>query len=175
PSMQKEEEQEEDPREELVRQLLEYKMYKCMSYELKDRQIDAGRVIYKEPTIPKEVLAYKQPINMEELLADVTLAKLNEIFKSVMQRQVNKIDPVRSKFGEIQKEEISVEDKMTSLEQYATKHKKFSFRGLLEKQCSKVEVIVTFLAILELMKIGKIAILQENLFDDIQICSNIAG
>ena len=54
-----EEGEEEDPRAELVQKLLEYKMYKCMAYELKDRQMDAGRVMYKKPTIQKEVRKYK--------------------------------------------------------------------------------------------------------------------
>ncbi len=175
PSTDEEDDEEEDPRNELVQQLLEYKMYKCMAYELKDRQMDASRVLFKEPTIPEEVLAYEEPINMEELISDITLAKLNEIFKSIMKKQVEKIDPVRSKFGKIEKEEVSLEDKMAELEEYALSHKHFSFRNLLEKQCSKVEIIVTFLAILELMKIGKINISQEHIFDDIKIESKIAA
>ena len=60
---------------------------------------------------------------------------------------------------------------MTDLYQYALTHKNFSFRGLLEKQSGKVQVIVTFLAILELMKTGVIQIRQEQLFDDIEITS----
>ena len=64
---------------------------------------------------------------------------------------------------------------MSYLENYAMMHKHFSFRNLLEAQSSKVEIIVTFLAILELMKVGKILISQENLFDDIQIESKIAA
>ena len=72
------EEEEEDPRAELVQQLLEYKMYKCMAYELRDRQLDAQRVMFKEPTIPKEVLAYEQPVDLTELVSDMTLAKLND-------------------------------------------------------------------------------------------------
>ena len=91
-----------------------------------------------------------------------------------MKKQVDKIDPIRSKYGKIQKEEVSLEEKMSYLEDYATSHKHFSFRGLLEKSSSKVEVIVTFLAILELMKVGKILISQEKIFDDIQIDSLIA-
>ena len=175
PATNEEDEEEEDPRNELVQQLLEYKMYKCMAYELKDLQMDAARVMYKEPTIPDEVLAYEEPINMEELISDVTLAKLNEIFKSIMKKQVDRIDPVRSKFGKIQKEEVSLEEKMEFLENYAMQNKHFSFRNLLESQCSKVEIIVTFLAILELMKMGKIFISQENLFDDIKIESKIVA
>lgn len=173
PATNEEDEEEEDPRNELVQQLLEYKMYKCMAYELKDLQMDAARVMYKEPTIPEEVLAYEEPINMEELISDITLAKLNDIFKSIMKKQVDRIDPVRSKFGKIQKEEVSLEEKMEYLESYATQHKHFSFRNLLESQASKVEIIVTFLAILELMKVGKIFISQENLFDDIKIESRL--
>ena len=60
---------------------------------------------------------------------------------------------------------------MSDLELYARTHRYFSFRGLLEKQSSKIQVIVTFLAILELMKTGVITIEQEHLFDDIQITS----
>lgn len=169
------EEEEEDPRAELVQQLLEYKMYKCMAYELRDRQMDAERVMFKVPTIPDEVSAYEEPIDMEELVSDVTLAKLNEIFKSIMKKQVDKVDPIRSKFGKIEKEEFSLEDKMTSLEEYARFHAHFSFRNLLEAQSSKMEIIVTFLAILELMKVGKIFISQDNIFDDIKIDSKIAA
>ena len=169
------EEEETDPRAELVQQLLEYKMYKCMAYELKDRQVDAQRVMFKKPTIPEEVLEYQKPLNVEELVSDITLAKLNEIFKSIMRKQQDKIDPLRSKFGKIEKEEVSLEEKTEYLENYATTHKHFSFRSLLEAQSSKVEVIVTFLAILELMKTGKILISQEHIFDDIQIDSKIAA
>ena len=169
------EEEVTDPRAELVQQLLEYKMYKCMAYELKDRQVDAQRVMFKKPTIPEEVLEYQEPLNVEELVSDVTLAKLNEIFKSIMRKQQDKIDPLRSKFGKIEKEEVSLEEKTEYLENYATTHKHFSFRSLLEAQSSKVEVIVTFLAILELMKTGKILISQEHIFDDIQIDSKIAA
>ena len=63
-----EEGEEEDPREELVRQLLEYKMYKYMSYELRDRMAAAAKNVYKGPSIPKEVLSYKEPVDAEELL-----------------------------------------------------------------------------------------------------------
>lgn len=170
-----EETEEEDPRAELVRQLLEYKMYKCMAYELKDRQIDAQRVLFKEPTIPAEVLAYEEPINMEELVSDVTLAKLNYIFKNIMKKQKDKIDPLRSKFGKIEKEEVSLEEKIAELEEYAAEHAHFSFRSLLEEQSGKVEIIVTFLAVLELIKMGKIFISQEHIFDDIRIDSRIAA
>lgn len=165
--------EEEDPRQELVEQLLEYKMYKYMSYELKDREIDTEKVMYKSPTIPEEVLEYVEPIDMDELLGDLTLQKLNRIFKDVMKRQVDKIDPVRSKFGKIEKEEVTVADKLAYVSDYAKEHKKFSFRTLLTKQSSRTQVVVTFLAILQLMKDGTLHIEQEQPFDDIMIISNI--
>ena len=87
-------EDEEDPREELVRRLLEYKMYKCMANELKDRQLDAGKVWYKKKDIPDEVLAYEEPVNLEELVGDIRLSDLNRIFQSIMKRQ--EIRSVRS-------------------------------------------------------------------------------
>lgn len=175
PGEEKEDEEEEDPRAELVQQLLEYKMYKCMALELKDRQIGAERVLFKRPTIPKEVLAYEQPVDLKELVGNVTLKKLNRIFEEIMRKQADKVDPIRSKFGNIEKEEVSQEEKMEELENYARSHSHFSFRGLLQASSSKVEVIVTFLAILELMKSGVIVISQEKIFDDIQIDSQIAA
>ena len=166
-----EEGEEEDPRQELVEQLLEYKMYKYMSYELKDRQVDGEMVLYKDPTIPEEVLEYVEPVDMDALLGDLTLLKLNRIFKDVMRRQADKIDPVRSTFGKIEKEEVTLPEKLDYVTDYAKIHKKFSFRELLEKQCSKVQLIVTFLAVLELMKVGTVFIEQEQQFDDIIITS----
>ena len=166
--------EEEDPRQELVEQLLEYKMYKYMSYELKDRELESERVMYKTPTIPREVMEYEQPVNLDELLGNLTLQKLNHIFKDVMKRQVDKIDPVRSKFGKIEKEEVTVSDKLVFVTDYAREHKKFSFRTLLTKQSTKTQIVVTFLALLQLMKEGVLYIEpQEQPFDDIRITSNI--
>lgn len=105
PKKEEEEQEQEDPRAELVQQLLEYKMYKCMANELKDRQLDAGKVWYKKKDIPDEVLAYEEPVNLEELVGDIRLSDLNRIFQSIMKRQEEKIDKVRSKFGKIEKEE----------------------------------------------------------------------
>ncbi|MBQ8117774.1 MAG: segregation/condensation protein A [Lachnospiraceae bacterium] len=169
-----EEGEEEDPRAELVQKLLEYKMCKYMSIELRDRQVDAARTLYREQMIPEEVAAYRPPLDYEQLIGDMTLSKLHEIFKSVVRKQEDKIDPIRSQYGKIEKEEIDMDLKTLYVEAYAREHKRFSFRKLLEKQKSRAEIIVTFLIILELMKTGKIHIEQENIFDDILITSNVA-
>jgi len=169
-----EEGEEEDPRAELVQKLLEYKMCKYMSMELRDRQVDAARNLYREQLLPEEVAAYKPPLDYEELLGDMTLNKLHEIFKSIVRKQEDKIDPIRSQYGKIEKDEVDMDLKTLYVEAYAREHKCFSFRKLLEKQKSRAELIVTFLIILELMKTGKICIVQENIFDDIMITSNVA-
>ena len=169
-----EEGEEEDPRAELVQKLLEYKMFKYMSLELKDRQVDAARNLYRERHLPGEVEAYRQPVNYEELLGDMTLSKLNRIFQSIIKRQEDKIDPIRSQYGNIEKDEVDMDAKTLYVEAYAREHRSFSFRRLLEKQTSKMEVIVTFLVILEMMKMGEIDIYQEDIFEDIIITSRVA-
>ena len=144
-------------------------MYKYISEELRDKQMDASRALFKPPTIPQEIADYKEEINMEELISDLTLSKLHEIFKSIVKKQVDKIDPIHSKFGRIEKEEINLSSKFSQIQEYGLLHKTFSFRSLLEAQHTRMEIIVTFLGILELIKIGRIRIDQEGLCDDIII------
>ena len=160
-----------DPRAELVEKLIEYKMYKYAAGELRDMQVYAGKSLYKEPTVPEEVKKYEPPVDLDKLLSDVDLSKLNDIFQMVLKRQMDKIDPVRSKFGKIEMEEVSLPDKMDFVTDALKKRKRCSFKQLLEQQSSKMEVIVSFLAVLELIKIGKIEVHQEKTFDDIYIDS----
>lgn len=164
-----EEGEEIDPRQELVERLLEYKKFKYIAEELKDKQTDAEKYMFKPETLPPEVAKYEEPVDIEKLLEDITLRKLNAIFQSVMKRQVDKIDPVRSKFGKIEKDEVSLTDKMEYIQEFSKNCKSFSFRALLDKQSSKMEIIVTFLAVLELIKTSRIRIEQEEIFDDIRI------
>jgi len=158
-----------DPRQELVERLLQYKMYKYASLELSDRQLDAGRVLFKEANLPPEIADYKEPIDTQALLSDLTLQKLHSIFESVMKKQVEKIDPVRSKFGRIEKEEVNMSKKMREIQEFALENRRFRFRSLLMEQHDKMDVVVTFLCILELMKIGRMHVVQEEIFDEIEI------
>ncbi len=165
--------EEEDPRAELVQKLLEYKMYKYMSFELRDKQVDAQKYFYREQNLPQEVAGYRPPLNYKELLGDMTLNKLHDVFKLVVKKQEDKIDPIRSTYGNIEKDEVDMDERVLHVENYLRCHKHFSFRDLLERQNSKLNVIVTFLVILELMKVGKITIYQEEIFDDIIIESQM--
>ncbi len=160
---------EEDPRAELVEKLLEYKMYKYMSFELKDRHLDAGRNLFKKPTLPKEIAEYREPVDYGQLLGDITLSRLHHIFRDVLKKQEDRIDPIRSRYGKIEKDEINMDEKSAEIEACIRERGCLRFRDLLQKQGSRMEVIVTFLVILELMKVGKIHIEQEHIFDEIII------
>lgn len=171
PREETEEEEEEDPRAELVRRLLEYKMYKYAALELKDMELDASHNLYKKPTIPKEVEEYREEVDPAELVDGLTLSKLNDIFRSIMRKQVDKIDPIRSKFGTIEKEEINIEDRMVQIREEVRGLKGINFRTLLETQPTRMNIIITFMSILELMKVGAITIRQEETFGEIVIDS----
>ncbi len=170
-----EEGEEEDPRAELVEKLLEYKMYKYMSYELKDRQLDAGRNLFKKPTVPKEIMEYREPVDYRQLLGDMTLSRLQAVFRDILKKQEDRIDPIRSRYGKIEKDEINMDEKAADIEACIRMHRHLRFRDLLKEQSSRMEVIVTFLVILELMKVGKIQIVQEHIFDEILIASTEAA
>lgn len=174
PVEENEEGEPEDPRVELVQQLLEYKMARQLSLELRDRQMMASQVLYRtRPVLPDEVKTYEAPVDYDELRGDMTLPKLHEIFKSMLMRQEDRIDPIRSQYGKIEKDEIDMDTKTLFVQAYAREHRTFSFRKLLEKQRSRAELIVTFLIILEMMKSGEITVVQEDINDDIMITSNV--
>ena len=171
PKEEEEEEEEDDPRAELVRSLLEYKMYKYASTELKDMSIDASNAFFKAPTIPKEVKEIKEEVDPAELIGDLTMQKLNEIFKTLLRREIDRVDPVRSKFGTISRDEIRLEDKMVEIRNEIKGLRGINFRTLLGTKRGKMNLIVSFLAILELMKTGALIIRQDEMFGDIIIDS----
>ena len=84
-------------------------------------------------------------------------------------RQEDKLDPIRSKYGRIEQEEVSLSDRIDHIMAFGMEHKTFSFRRILSEGHSKTHLIVSFLAVLELMKSGAIRIAQEEIFGDIWI------
>ena len=171
PKEETEEEEDDDPRAELVKSLIEYKMYKYASAELKDMSIDASNAFFKKETIPKEVKEVKEEVDPAELLSDITMKQMSEIFQTLLKREVDRVDPVRSKFGTITREEIRLEDKMVEIRNEIKGLKSINFRTLLGNKRGKINLIVSFLAILELMKTGALIIRQEEMFGDIIIDS----
>lgn len=171
PKEEEEEVDEEDPRAELVRSLLEYKMYKYAAIELKDMEFDAANAYYKKESIPKEVKEVKEEVDPAELIGDLTMAKLNEIFQTLLRREVDRVDPVRSRFGTITRDEIKLEDRMVEIREEIRGLKSINFKTLLGKRRGKLNIIVSFMAILELMKGGIIMIRQDEMFGEIMIDS----
>ena len=139
------------------------------SQELLDLEEDAQGILFKPPTVPKEVAKYEPPVDLDQLLDGLTLAKLQRIFEGVMKRQEDKVDPIRSSFGTIKKEPVSLEERVMDVLRFARKKRRFSFRQMLTRQGDKLEIVVTFLAVLELMKVGKLSLTQEHTFDDMEI------
>ena len=162
-------EEEADPREELVRRLLEYKMFKYMSEELAVCREQAGVRYFRAQDLPREVRSYQPPIDYEDLLHGTDLKKLEKVFGEVLRRKKSRRDPIRSGFGKIKREEVNIDTKTLYIRAYLQSHPRTDFRALLESQESKEEVIVTFLILLELMKVQKVHIVQDSICGKILI------
>ena len=156
-------EEEADPREELVRRLLEYKLYKYLSEELTVCREEAGGRFFRAQNLPKEVRNYQPPIDYDDLLRDTDLQALQKVFGEVLRRKKSRRDPIRSGFGKIRREEVSMDTKSLYIRAYLQAHPHTDFRALLESGSSREEVIVTFLILLELMKTQKVFIIQDNI------------
>lgn len=169
PKEEKENGEEIDPREDLVKRLIEYKMYKYSAELLKGKGDFASSYLFKEPTIPKEVAEYAPKPEIQEIIGDLTLAKLHNIYNFVIKKQTDKTDPIRSSFGKIKKEPISLSESIGELQSFAKEHKFFSFKEFLINQPSRLHVVVSFLAVLELMKVGAIKAVQDDSVSDILI------
>ncbi len=169
PLVKNEEGEEIDPRQDLVERLLEYKKYKNLGMELSDFEDVAPEYMLKPPTIPTDVKTFIPNIDYDELLKGIDVNRLNEVFTEVLRRKRDSIDTMRANFGRLEKEKIPLKDTILYVIKYANLNKSFRFRDLLEEQKSKTYVIVTFLAILELIKVGRIKIKQDKNFSEIFI------
>lgn len=169
PQEKEEEQTEEDPRDELVQRLVEYRIAKEAAGDLKEREESAGQILYRTTPIPKEVASYQEPVDVKDLIGDLTLQKLHAIFEDVMRRQAEKIDPVRSKFGQIVREKVSMADGVRSVKSKLKGKSHVNFRQLLSENESKAELVVTFLVVLELIRRGFVTVVQEETCGEINI------
>lgn len=169
-----EEGEEIDPREELVRRLIEYKTCKYMSQELRDREKNAEGALFRRKHIPGEVAAYRPPVSVDKILdeASVTLPGLYKVFQEVMKRRENLRDPIRAGFGRIEKEEFNTRETMSYVEHFIENRRRCTFRNLLMLRPGRTYVVVSFLTILELMKRGHIYVTQDENFGEIYIEQN---
>ncbi|MBO4391196.1 MAG: segregation/condensation protein A [Lachnospiraceae bacterium] len=174
PVTEEEAEEQEDPRDELVRRLLEKKMYLEAAGDLREQYDEAQGRMYRKEDIPAEVLKYREPVDAAKVIenAGITPERLKNALDQAIRRQREKIDPIRSKFGTIKKSRAKIGEKLKKITNFAKEHKKFNFRTLLEEKKDKESIIVTFLAILELMKVGQITATQEESFGEIDMVWN---
>lgn len=164
-----EESEEGDPRDELVQRLLEYKKYKYMSGILAEKMDETGVVLTKETDLPDEVKKYRPPVDLDDLLKGVDLEKLYKVYNDILKRNEDRINRRPNPYGKIEKEKFSVTERMTNVQRRLIKERKTSFKKLLEEQTSKTGIVVTFLAVLELIHYRKIVVSQEEIFGEIII------
>ncbi len=158
-------EEEPDPRDEIVDKIKEYKLFKELSKEFKDISFE---LYTKDPE--KEVfLAIKdyQQVTLDEILSEVSLAELYKAFKDVLANQENKIDTVRSSFNKVTRPIFTLEEKRERILDLIFLHEKIYFDDVFEIDSPKIEIVVTFLAMLDLIRKGNIIITQDRNFDKI--------
>ena len=158
------EEEEEDPREQLINRLLEYQAYKEITKVLQEKESLRREIYTKSPENIKNYIDEVKEINI-----DVSLDDLVEAFKRYLQRkQDNK--PLKTK---VTVNEISVSSRRHDIKRLLKTKKKVSFFELFPV-ISKEYVVATFLAILEMAKSQELRITQNDTFDDI-ICEVVSG
>ena len=159
--------EEEDPRLELMEQLKEYKKYKKASEVLKDNVDYLNQPYYRT----REEIIIDDKIDLSEISIESIKSILPYIFKvKNVEEEETKKDEKLNKIvrGKI----VSVEEKIEYIENILTKKDKISFNKIIENN-TKDEVIATFLSLLELIKAKRIVVVQENFFQDIIIKKNL--
>ena len=106
---------------------------------------------------------------LEDLLSGVTMDSLYITYKSLMNRQKEKVNRSFIRTKTVEREEYKIEDKMEELERILLGNQRVNFSNLLLKMKSKAECIVFFLAILELSRNHRIRVSQATVFSEIII------
>ena len=143
-----EEEEEGDPREELIRRLLEYQRFKEAAEELERRELLSRDVFVRRSEAPEEA----ETVGFESLSLFDLLSALRHVLERFPEERIH----------EVTLETISVREKMSFLLDELRRRGKVIFQSLFETATSRLEVVVTFLAMLELVKIRAIRVWQEE-------------
>ncbi len=163
------EEPEEDPREALVQRLLEYKKYKGITELFVEKSDEAAKLLYREPDIIIPELMKKDELTIEECLKGVTIEDLYKAFRDVMIRKEKKIDRIRSGFNSVRHDNFTVDEKFIRLRDTLRVSPRVKFYEMFSDDSSKEEILVTFLALLELIRRNSIAVEQDDVFGEIVI------
>jgi segregation and condensation protein A len=149
----------EDPRLELVQRLLDYQTYKDASVILKEREDDWSRVFEREPLKDEDGSEASEP---ELYLFDVNLFDLLAAFKKIL-------DTAPAEIRTITRETLTVKDKMMHIIDMMENHETIRFEELFKDSITRSQVIVTFLALLELLRLGLARAYQEKEFGNIWV------
>ena len=150
-----------DPRAELVQRLIEYRKFKSIALQLLDMETERSLIFTKEP----EDLAPFVPVQIDNTLKGLHTADLIAAFRKALSKAAK-----RTSYQRITRDEISVKDRIRDVSDALRRGgtgSKLRFSALLDDEMARHEIVVTFLAILELMKMKAIFCYQEKLFDDI--------
>lgn len=161
------EEEGNDPRAELVAKLLEYKKYKEVAQYLKQRERDAGIIYTKKPEIIDDV---KQNEDFQEdLFKDMDMLKLYNLYAKLMEMFLSKSNIENRFTREIKVDKYKIEDKMENIINILANKPRMLFSSMKDICEDKIEVVVTFLALLELIKLRNVKIVQQSNFREIYI------
>ena len=149
----------EDPRIDLVAQLLEYKKYKLIANKLKNLHFENKDSFFRNSS----KVVYDQSPNASDFLNEVTLYDISKIFKDAVDNA-----PTQDTF-EIYREIVSLKEQKNFILQQFKTNKIMSLKKLVKKLETKIEIIVTFLALLEMIKQSEIICSQKENFKDIEI------
>jgi segregation and condensation protein A len=149
--------EEDDPRWDLIRQLIEYKKFKEAAEQLQLRELEQERIFARSGSLAAVADA---PLR----LGEVGIFQLINAFQTVIKR-VEAQENLREIFGE----HFTVSDKIDSILERMVNGALVRFSELFEAVTSRVEIVVTFLALLELIRLKQVRALQPNPFDEIEI------
>ena len=152
--------EEDDPRWDLIRQLIEYKKFKEAAAQLQVRQLERELIFVREPAMP-DVLA-AAPLR----LGEVGIFQLINAFQSVIKRL-----EAREDLQEIFGEHYTVSDKISWILQRVGDGVPLRFSELFVAMASRVEIVVTFLALLELIRLKQVRAAQTDAFAEIEIAA----
>lgn len=162
-----EDDEDEDPRQELVEKLIEYQKFKKLSNLLEDQEDDSEWNFERKKI--QRVLPFDESEEMwEEIDTWELLQKMQELFRSMMKQYSN--DTILNMY-----EEISVNEKITLMNELIEDKKECLFTDLLTRPGNEMDIICAFLAILEAVKFKMIRIMQSKLFGDIKITKRDDG
>ncbi|MGD9900073.1 MAG: ScpA family protein [Calditrichaceae bacterium] len=150
----------EDPRTELVEKLIEYKRFKEAALDMEELE-EKRRLLYSRQYF--KYLPRTEEISDEQYLENVTLFDLILAFKKAMDSMP------KVQYHEVRKIEVTVEQQSEYILERAGRVKVLLFQDIMKEIREKIVLIVTFMALLDLIRSGKISVRQSDVFDDIRI------